>query len=245
MVRLEEPFPHIIARNVFQEHFYRGIASQIRAILNRGLSEELSYGRFSRMAGYDAYGISFDRSLSGDLTVFTSPSWHSLLTSLFAVEGTGDIYAGAHHHIPGSGNGKIHNDFNPGWFPANPSREVRFPDHRLCDYKTGEGALSPSEKVQVFRAVAMIFYLENDEWAPGDGGETGLFDAEPTRPRAPYARIPPENNSILLFECTPRSYHAFLSNPGKARTSIIMWAHRTRADVLARWREDDVEKWRS
>lgn len=242
--RQEWPFPYITAKNVFTNEFYRCLALQFHLILQFGLSEKPAHGRFFRMVSYDAYGMAFDSSLAGCLTVFTSPTWHDLITGLFGVKGTGHLYIGAHHHTPGSSTGGIHNDFNPAWFPVDGVGRIRFPDHGRCAYTTGAGLLSDSEKALVVRAVAMIFYLDNDGWISGDGGETGLFETKKPL-KGPSARIAPENNSILLFECTPCSYHAFLSNPGRARNSIIAWAHRTKEDALTRWRESDLEKWRA
>lgn len=244
-VRHKRPFPHIAATNVFDREFYQGMDRQFQDMLGRGLSETAVHGPFMRMASYDAYGISFDGSLTGNLRVFISLAWHNWITSLFEVRGTGHIYAGAHHHKAGSASGKIHSDYNSAWFPAHDAGEIRFPNHSQCAYKTGAGPLLPAEKVQVFRAVAMIFYLHNDGWEEGMGGETGLFDSRKAPVDQPCVRIAPRNNSMVLFECRPRSYHAFLHNPGAPRNSIIMWAHRTREDALSRWPASGEERWRA
>jgi 2OG-Fe(II) oxygenase superfamily len=243
-LRETRPFPHIVARNVFQPDFYRGMDRQFQEMLDRGLSEVPASGQFMRMTSYDAYGVSFDHSLTGNLRVFTSLAWHNWMTGLFHVQGTGQIYAGAHHHKAGSASGMIHNDYNSAWFPAAETGEIRFPDHFRCAYKTGAGPLAPAERVRVFRAVAMIFYLHNDGWEEGAGGETGLFKSRKDPIDQPHARIAPINNSMLLFECRPRSYHAFLHNPGGPRNSIVMWAHRTLEDALSHWPANAEERWR-
>jgi hypothetical protein len=104
--------------------------------------------------------------------------------------------------------------------------------------------LPDTAKVQVVRAVAMIFYVANGSWTEGDGGETGLFQSARQSLREPTARIPPEDNSILLFECTPTSYHTFLQNTRRERNSVIMWLHRTKNDAFSRWPEHSLEYWR-
>ena len=90
--------------------------------------------------------------------------------------------------------------------------------------------------------MAMLFYLCNEGWQEGDGGETGLFES--VNSIEPCITVAPRNNSILFFECTPRSYHSFLANPGLERNSIIMWVHRTMQDAISRWPGDRLERWR-
>jgi hypothetical protein len=243
--RHEQPFLHIRARKVFSRDFYIALALELRNVLRRGLSEVPTPTRFSRsIPGYDAYGIGFNETLQGCLSIFVSEKWHDLIAGLFGVKGTGHINVGAHHHRIASADGTIHNDFNPAWFPIISERRVQCPKHQLCAYKTGVGSLPQSQKVEVVRAVAMIYYLANDDWVEGDGGETGLFDSPKAEVGQAQVRVPPENNSILLFECTPHSFHAFMANPVRPRNSIIMWVHSSKEDALLRWREEDLERWR-
>jgi hypothetical protein len=246
-LRREQPFPHVVARSVFANSFYIALEAGFNQILKRGLSEGKTARRetFSRsIAGYDAYGVGFSQLTKGALAFFSSPEWNKLMAQLFDVPATGHVNIGAHHHAIGSSDGWIHNDLNPVWFPRNSSGGIRYPDHEQCDYKTGAGPLQPSDKIEVVRAVAMIFYLCNTGWVEGNGGETGLFLSATASSDEPCMRIPPENNSILLFECAPFSFHAFLHNPGQARNSIIMWIHRSKKDALRRWHNQDLESWR-
>jgi hypothetical protein len=246
-LRRNEPFFHVLARDVFTQRFYASVASEYMQILGRRLYEGANgHGeKFSRsIAGYDAYGMGFNQSIKGSLAVFSSPEWQGLMAGLFEVAATGHINVGAHHHVLGSASGWIHNDFNPVWFPRDSNGPIRYPDHRLCAYKTGAGPLPASKKIQVVRAVAMIFYLANDGWIEGDGGETGLYDSRTASAADAHTRVQPYNNSILLFECTPDSYHTFLANPRRARNSIIMWIHHSKEDAIARWPEHELETWK-
>ena len=43
---------------------------------------------------------------------------------------------------------------------------------------------------------------------------------------APAVRVPPLNNSLLVFENTPRARHAFIANQRSPRNSVILWLHR-------------------
>src|SRR5207244_10936887 len=111
--------------------------------------------------------------------------------------------------------------------------------------KTGDGSLLASEKVEVVRGVAVIFFLLNDGWQPGDGGETGLFADRHSAIGEPELRCPPESNTLVMFECTPHSFHAFLGGNRRPRTSVIMWVHRTREDAIAKYGEERLERWQS
>ncbi|WP_433757792.1 2OG-Fe(II) oxygenase family protein [Nocardia sp. CA-135398] len=93
------------------------------------------------------------------------------------------------------------------------------------------------------RAVAVLFYFGNPDWRPGDGGETGLFAHIGANP-VPALTVPPLNNSLLLFECTPRSWHSFVGDNVAARNSVMMWLHRPKEDVLRRWGGDSIAQGR-
>ena len=72
----------------------------------------------------------------------------------------------------------------------------------------------------------MIFYAANPPWMPGEGGETGLYPHGQSSVTAPAVRVPPVNNSLLIFENTPRAWHAFIANRRSPRNSIVLWLHR-------------------
>jgi len=94
--------------------------------------------------------------------------------------------------------------------------------------------------VETIRAVAAIFYLDNPPWSPGDGGTTGLYRNASDPVDQPAAVVPPLNNSMLAFECTPFSYHGFVSNRRHPRNSVVLWLHRSRQDVVRRWGEHAI-----
>ena len=117
-------------------------------------------------------------------------------------------------------------------------------DLSRCRYTDGCTTEPGIETREMVRAVTMIFYLANPPWSPGDGGETGLYRAAEQPVDRPSVRIPPVNNSVLVFENTPFSYHSFLRNHRQHRNSAILWLHRTKAEVAALWGESAVYKWR-
>lgn len=240
----QRPFPHVVADNVFREDFYVALASQLAEILDRRIRNPAPSGQpLRQIPGYDAYGFGFDKGGRGALSLFHTAAWRDLLCGLFGINSTPYVFAGAHYHEIGSRDGFIHNDYNPVWFPVARSQQIQIPDYVICDYKTGAGSLESADKIQVVRGVAMIFYILNDGWQPGDGGETGLYYSKQADARFPIARCSPVNNSLIAFECTPSSFHSFISNRRSPRISIIMWTHRSLEDAVAKYGRDRLEHW--
>jgi hypothetical protein len=237
-LRREKPFPHIIATNVFSRAFYRSLEREFYRQFEQAAPGGLNDPSL-KMRGYDAYGLHFSPNQSGPFSIFVSRAWHDLMASLFNVNACGFINAGLHHHLVGSGNGRVHTDLSIGWFVDYPSRSgIRVSRHDLCHYTDG-AALAPGVRpFESVRAVSMLFYLANPPWSPGDGGETGLYQSSQDPVDSPAFRMPPINNSILLFECTPHSYHSFLRNNKSVRNSIIMWIHSSKDQAIARWGDD-------
>jgi hypothetical protein len=236
-----EPFPHVVADQVFQPAAYAEFEQAFAARLEGSVPQE----RFSRnLPGYDAWGVTFSPRTSGPLSVFLSRPWHDLIAKAFGVDATGYISGGLHHHERSSADGTIHNDLNPGWFADYDADDgIIISDQTVCDYRTGEthdGAVAIRETV---RAVAVLFYLNNPEWECGSGGVTGLYHSGRDDIHLPAAVVPPRNNSLLAFECTPDSHHAFLSNGRQPRNSLIVWLHREKRAAVARWGGRSIIYW--
>jgi 2OG-Fe(II) oxygenase superfamily len=240
--RCELPFPHVVAEDVFDRGFYLDLLTTFERLL-AGAGDD---GFRRDMPGFDAAGHNFRPPVPPPFDVFFSRPWHDVLTGLFGVEGTGQMSGGLHHHQPGSRSGDVHNDLNPGWFveEAGPG-EVVVADREVCDYSTGRTRRPGPAAVEAVRGVAMIFYLANPAWAPGDGGETGLYRHAGDDVHRPAATVPPRDNSLVAFECTPFSFHAFLENRRRPRSSLVAWAHRRRSDVVERWGEGVIVPWAS
>ncbi|GAB2463456.1 2OG-Fe(II) oxygenase [Jatrophihabitans fulvus] len=240
-VRRGFPFPHVVAQNVFTPEFYGLLDAEFRRI------EREQPEAFQRnMAGYDATGAMLDHHRDGPLGIFVSRAWHDLLAGVGGIDDpTGDMTASLHHHEPGSADGWPHQDLNPGWFgePAGPD-EVRLPydgpPERRVAYHHGTRAEGVPARETV-RAVSALFYLANPPWEPGDGGETGLYTVGGQS--RPTLTVPPVNNSLVLFECSPFSWHGFLSNRVKPRNSVVMWIHRPKDEVVRRWGDDSIRYW--
>jgi hypothetical protein len=231
------PFPHFVALDVFDRSYYREQVAAFGDLLARGLADRPDGMRFCRsVSGYDAYVLGFRRDIPAPFHIFLSRPWHDLIARVSGVTATGDLDGGFHHHVPNSSNGWCHSDLNPGWFAGQAaSHDVNLSDASLCEYATGRPTRTGIRPREVVRGATMIFYLGDDGWSPGDGGETGLYGAPDQPVERPDAVVPPVGNSLLIFECTPWSYHAFLSNTKRVRSSVILWVHRERGDAVSRW----------
>jgi hypothetical protein len=239
------PFPHFIARGVFTTEFYRALEAAFQRILAGGLSEGSDPERFSRNMLYsDAYSWNYPPELQGPLAIFYSRDWHDLLARLTKVGATGDVNAALHHHHLSSGNGTVHRDLSVGWFSRQPRADGINPmDLRRCGYTHGDTSEAGIDRRETVRAVTMIYFLANPAWHPGDGGETGLYLNAHDPVGGPAAAIPPLNNSLLVFENTPASYHSFTRNRQHPRNSVILWLHRTKDEALRRWGAHRVSTW--
>ncbi|WP_082599281.1 2OG-Fe(II) oxygenase [Nocardioides sp. Root151] len=236
-VRRRRPFDHVVSTDVFTPDFYGQLHDQVQGILD---DPEM----FARnMPGYDASSCELKTHREGPLGVFTSRAWHDTLAGIWGVEATGDVSATLHHHAPGGKSGWPHNDLNPSWFPGPPpkSDEIQMVENDLVDHQRGTRAEGVEARENV-RAVAVLFYLGNPAWSPGDGGETGLFESASAAAHGPSAVVPPINNSMVMFECTPFTWHSFLTNR-KPRTSVVMWLHRTKEDAVSTWGEQSIVHW--
>jgi len=243
--RRELPFPHVTATEVFRADVYAALAGSFNELLARGLSEHPCDEQFSRnMGNYDAYAMNLHPRFRGPLELFVSRPWHDLLAGLFGIKATGDMVGGLHHHLPGSRSGFIHNDLNPGWFAGEPlAGTVIRSDPAVCNYHNGATTTPGVRAREEVRAAALIFYLSNGDWRQGDGGETALYARGKSQGDQPVLKVPPIDNSLVAFECTPRSWHTFVANVRCPRNSIVVWVHRSMREAVERWGVHSIVNW--
>lgn len=239
------PFAHLVATDVFCETFTAALEREIAALVARGMGTDRQTDRLARNMPYsDAYAWNFPPGIDGPLALFYSRGWHDLLAALWNVPATGDVNAAVHYHHVGSANGSVHRDLGVAWFSDQPRADGMNPmDLTRCSYTRGTTPAPGIAAREVVRAVTMIYYLGNPPWSPGDGGETGLYAAADDSVDDPALRIAPLNNSMIVFENIPASYHSFIRNRRSPRTSIILWLHRPKADATARWGDAVRLKW--
>jgi 2OG-Fe(II) oxygenase superfamily len=244
-VRCETPFPHFRATDVFTSAFYASLEEELQGLLAKGLSPKRDRHRFARnMPNSDAYAWDFPPDIRGALSLFYSLEWHTLLSQLTGVSATGDVNGALHHHQLQSNDGSVHRDVGVGWFSDQRRPDGINPmDLGRCGY-THPNVSSPDiQPHQSVRAVTMIYYFGNPLWRAGDGGGTGLYRTGADPVSMPAAAIPPLNNSLVIFENTPDSWHSFLRNRRSVRNSAILWLHRSMAEAVDRWGDSAVSRW--
>lgn len=176
------------------------------------------------------------------------PEWHSVipflncnflqsLAEFLKLPFVARTDAAFHSHPVGSRTGWVHTDHCPAWFhePATETEGLGVPDRRVCDYFTGEPLCAGANPVAYARAATAIFYFGNDQWQARDGGETELSSTQKLGPRTETDLVPPRSNSLIVFECSPHSYHRFIGNNLFERKSFIFWLHDTLASTKERW----------
>ena len=230
------PFRHIRAEDVFVPEMYEWMAAEFR--------QRLAAGRFARdMPGYDASAMAVTVDDAGAFSTFVSPPWRDLMARLLAPDSTREVNVTLHHHEPASLSGVPHNDLNPGWFVDEHRRsDISVADPAACSYRSGQSR-GNRPVVERIRSVAIIYYLANPNGHRGYSGATGLYEFGSDPVDRPVAIVPPRNNSLVAFECTPFSFHSFITNPSIDRNCVVMWLHRRKEEVVRRWGAHSIVEW--
>jgi hypothetical protein len=219
------PFAHVIATDVFTAPVYDELVLEFQAYV-----ETESALRYAEQ--HDFFGRPLVPPLPARMSLFMSAPFQRIFADIFGVPTTGRTTGGVHRHRPGSRNGFPHNDISP------EQLSVAFPVNEIAD--TGEGDGDPASATgKTVRAVAILYYLNNPPWSPGDGGGTGLYEHWSDDVSRPAAFAPPRNNTLLAFECTPYSYHSFMANRSQ-RDSIIVFLYRPLESFLDQWGVDGL-----
>jgi hypothetical protein len=195
------------------------------------------------MPGYDASATAITVYNAGAFSPFVSPSWRDLMARLLAPDSTREVNVTLHHHEPGSLSGVPHNDLNPGWFVDVECRsDIVVADPAACSYRSGR-SVEDRPVVERVRSVAIIYYLANPETHKDDSGATGLYEFGSDPVNRPAAVVPPRNNSLVAFECSPFSFHSFITNHSAERNCLVMWLHRRKEEVVRRWGAHSIVDW--
>jgi hypothetical protein len=152
-----------------------------------------------------------------------------------------EVDGALHSHPPGSRSGWIHNDYNPGWFGRLAEQNEVYLNDGECNYRTGK-MRADAEGVCRMRYITLIFYLGNPQWRAGMGGETGIYLSQNRPVDSADIFVPPKDNTLLLFECTPHSWHTFRTTSFQ-RNSITLWLHRDSEDARKQWPNHEPVYW--
>lgn len=223
-----EPFPHLIADDFFSPEVYAGLCFEFNVRLAHGLEESPKLFRFERNHArapdgekpYDLYVLGLPRNVHWPLSIFYSRPFFDYIQRRFEIPLSPDLTGGFHHHAIGSETGFVHNDFVTCNFLRDPLPNGLNP--ASGDVKTFGPKVDQPGVAHSCRAIAVIYYMNNPTWNPGDGGETALYDVTA---KSVQKIVAPLNNRLLAFSIGPGSYHNFLSNLHRPRNSAVIWLH--------------------
>ncbi|MDB5513567.1 MAG: hypothetical protein JWQ17_325 [Tardiphaga sp.] len=197
----------------------------------------------TRTANYDATIIPMNDSDRIPFAPFLDLEWLRLISRAMAVDPCFEVDGALHSHPAGSRSGWIHNDYNPGWFARGAREgEVYLNATDICDYRTGRVPPSSTSPVCRMRYLTLIYYLENPPWKPGMGGETGIYLSQRQSIDLADVFVPPHENTLLVFECTPHSWHSFRTTNFR-RNSLTLWLHRDSGQAKQQWPHHEPVYW--
>ena len=227
----------MVVENIFGESDYAEMSKAFNEIFKRNLRPTTKY------KNYGATVHELRASEQPSFGPLLCPEWLDLICNAMGVQTNLEVAGALHAHPAGSQDGWVHNDYNPAWFSeAGGTGKLMLGDQDQCNYRTGavtSPSIIPTRRV---RHLALIYYLNNDAWQFGDGGETALYGSISQGVENADVLVPPKNNSLLVFECSPHSWHSFRRTAAE-RNSIAMWTHRTPTDAKQQWPHHDTIDW--
>jgi nucleoside-diphosphate-sugar epimerase len=217
---------------LFDDDCYQQLERAFNEKLSQGVNEENVEGKFSRSNAaategdqVNRYGAYIDRLHIRETSpygIFYSRAFFDRMQEFFDFPFSPHMIGSLHHHKLNSPTGWIHSDFHYCNFIWNPNSEQLNPwTAGCCVYQKGYD--TRPDILKCYRSVAIIFYVANQPWSPGDGGETCFFKTNDWRDLC--ISVPPINNTAVAFEVSPHSYHTFVTNKVNPRNSVAFWFH--------------------
>lgn len=221
----ERPFAHIVIDNIFKEDINKKILKHFNEVLARGLSQEdddkTKFHRFPEGRVKPRYeGYLYTPLLREDpvLDLFFSMRWNLFFSNLFKQHTERCTSVAYHYHPAGNPTGVVHNDY--GSRPIAPkeqlSNKTTFGEH-----DKGYDDMQTAPVCEGVRAIGLLYYLGDEVWQDGEGGETGLYAS---KTGSLVKRVAPHNNRLFAFQTSPESFHAFQQN-ARPRSCIVQWLH--------------------
>lgn len=209
------PFPHVVIDDFFKPDIYQKLCEGFNKKLQDGLSDKeydnLKFHLFE--IDYDGYVYTPSATIdpTNPLSIFYSLEWNLFFSKLFNQHTTFETAFAFHHHSPGDRTGFVHHDYTDKNFVSS----SRMPNGVIPVNNKNKG------DVVSRRIIALIYFLNNDGWKDGDGGETGLYSEDK---KTLLKKVAPLNNRLLAFQISHNSMHAFQQNK-KNRNSFVQWFH--------------------
>lgn len=224
------PSKHIVIDDIFNDKYAQELNDGINRIIKEvPLSEIRRKDALSRITDYDAYGYTPKPDLGSPWRLFYSREWHGLFKKLSGIKIDDNVMTTIHHHKINSESGYVHADFGKYAFKQEPISNMLNHWNHNSIYQgggiTGKNKDITKQDAVVFvrRALALLYYFGEEKWDDRFGGETAFFEFKDSK--EPLIKIPPKPNSLLVFQITPKSFHAFQQNKIKPRNSIVQWFH--------------------
>lgn len=225
------PFPHMVIDDYLPDDQYSAFCQKLHQLKEKGISSTRDSEKLSKMMGYDCYYWLFPKDISGPLSHFSQKKFIDFVATKLDLELTPEITVQFNHHPVNSRNGTWHTDYVHCFHTEDELNEAGArPWYYGCDYLGGTRFCSGSDTkiLTRVRAASFLYYLDSDDWQVGDGGETGLGLHGPFSENVElYKGIAPRSNRLLIFECSPQSFHRMLSNTRIDRSIVIGWLHST------------------
>jgi hypothetical protein len=227
------PFNYIVIEDAFEPVLSSGLAGLFRELIvdAQGIGKVGEVGDLV----YDALNFTprIEHVRETALGYLASAELRELVSTIFNIRLDENLMIGMHRHNPGSRPGWPHTDFAVVSFPNEPPNVggLRFfHEGNGCQYADDTKDRQPNA-LKTARSIACLYFTANPVWHPSMEGETGIFDDFGKRL---VARVPPKSNSLLAFEISPLSYHAFMGSPKVQRNSYIWWYHSNPRYLLER-----------
>jgi hypothetical protein len=233
------PFRHWRCSSLLNEDAYSRVCNEFLKILAATDQEASGKLRFAKnIPKYDAYALAASAELARRFRPFFGDEFSRQIATFLGIPYCARVDGALHSNPPGARTGWIHTDLCSGWFDESNlpcSDDMLYPDRGRCEYFTGRAKSPGAQPVEYVRIASLLYFLGNDGWREGDGGETGLYAGEHDGPFCRKRLVPPLNNTAVLFLCSPHSYHRFVSNIRNTRNSIVMWLHLDAKSARATW----------
>jgi hypothetical protein len=227
------PFNYLVIEDAFEPVLSLGLSCLFRELIvdARGIGKVGEVGELV----YDALNFTprVEHVRQTALAAIASVELREFVSSAFSIRLDENLMIGLHRHQPGSRAGWPHTDFAIVSFPDEPPNIAGlryFHEDNGCNYADDSRDRQPSA-IKTARSIACLYFTANPDWQPGMEGETGIYADLGNRL---VDRIPPRNNSLLIFEISPISYHAFLGSSKVQRNSYIWWYHSNPGYLLER-----------
>ena len=218
------PFHYVVIKNLLRDDIYNRLCGDFDEIIKRAPPVY----KTENGKTYNALiaGLSKE-DLKNGYDFFGSQQWMDFVSDLFCITFNKYISASLHYHEAPSKSGWPHTDLNICAFNDDPEMRIQVGTNG-ANYADDTAGRQP-HAVKCLRWVAGLYYYNNKQTiTEADGGGTGLYDA--TGQTVIKSSLP-QNNSLILFEISPVSYHSFIG-ANFNRSALVHWFHTSAGEYI-------------